>query len=173
LIALRNPLHLKKAILIPLVNPVEFATGDRGIFGNPITLDLGDRGISAMTWVPEIESYLLLAGEKNASDGYELHRWSGRENDPPSVLQTMPAGFDAQSFIVSADAKRLLVLSDDSAVMHDVSGQKSECKYKLEDGHCPCVNLTDQGLKMFRTLWLPLELESPAGNAAAEASSPK
>jgi hypothetical protein len=166
LIGLRSPSLVNKAIVVPLVNPQAVAEGERAIFGDPIYLALGGRTISAMEWVPALESQLILAAKTGAHDGFVLYRWSGKSGEEPVLLQELPEELDAQSFIVSADATRVLVFSDDSEVRYPVSGP-NDCQNRIENGTCACNKLTDHGPKKFRAIWVPIELGKGAGQGGA------
>ena len=168
LVALRNPLdRSNRGLLLPVENPIAVAEGEAPVFRDAISLDLGGRGISAMSWVPEIDAYLVAAANKAETTGFMLYRWSGEAGDVPVQVQALPEGFDAQSFIVGPGAERLLVLSDDSAVPYAVE-KREDCRGAVRDGECLCGQLVDRGRKKFRALWVPLDAKA---RAAAEADA--
>lgn len=173
LIGVRNPTQGGSAIVVPVANPVEVADGGRAIFGEPILLPMAGRSMTAMEWVPSIGAHVIVAGEKNAHDGFVLLRWSGRPGEAPARLQALPEGFDVQSFVVGADGKRLLVFSDDSTRPQPVQ-DAAECKVKPSEGQCACSDLTDHGRRFFRALWVPVDLNAaqPSFTPAASQARP-
>lgn len=151
LIGLRNPLSTdKRAILVPMINPMEVLNeGEKPEFAEPILLDLDGLGIRAIEYVSGTQSgrqaaYYILAGPKGKKGKVFLYRWSGKpgeEAEAPTKLQS----FDeraAEGLALGPNGKRLFIVFDDGR--KKINGKK-------------CKKLDNQVDKKFGTTWVPLD----------------
>jgi hypothetical protein len=127
LIAFRNPIPNKKALLIPLLNPGELVQGANGAnvtakFGEAIQLSLDGNGVRDM--VQRDGEYYIIAGARDGGKDAQLYRWDGA--GAPVLLH----GWEARTFnpeaimSVPGRAHEFLILSDDGSIK---TGGK-ECK---------------------------------------------
>jgi len=136
LIGFRNPRPDDKALLVPLLNPLQVIEGDRAKFGPPQLLDLGGLGIRSLSiWRGR---YLIIAGAAAHEAASRLYVWDGadalREVKNVKLDQINPEGF------VSRDASdEVMLLSDDGTVELDGT---------------PCKLLEDRARKQFRGVWV-------------------
>ncbi len=92
-IGLRSPILYGKSLILILENPVGlFLDGDDPEFApEPILLDLDKGGIRAISYVPKLESYLLVTqrAKKRGTSGksFRLWTWSGHGFDPARPIQ--------------------------------------------------------------------------------------
>lgn len=94
LVALRTPLMGADAVVLTIENPdAIFDSGEAPRVGpDLIRLDLSGEGIRSMEYVPELEGYLILAGNKGRSEEQWLWFWPGGGSSQPR-----PATIDGQS----------------------------------------------------------------------------
>lgn len=159
LIALRNPVRGKHALVIPLHNPDELVLKQgEPDFGEPIRLDLGGLGIGSIDYSEARGVYYITAGSRGQAKGYKLFRWTGDPKAKPELVRDLSdTGLDAQAITISKSGRRIFILSDDGAVGVSVE-EETECGRLLNDaGECPCSALKDDSRKSFRGIWLNLE----------------
>jgi len=158
-IGFRNPRPHSKALIVPLKNPRQvIEKQEPPIFAEPILWDLKGPGIRSMEYSHFHKAYFIIAGPHNEEPGFVLYRWSGEKNSPPVLVQQIvsdESSFSPEALVIFETSAGLLLLSDDGALLVDVS-DGSECMQgKLyEDGKCPQKYLTDQNKKCFRGIWL-------------------
>ena len=93
LIGLRAPILDGQSVILILENPAELFQYDAmAVFApKPVLLDLDKGGIRALSYVPGLDSYLLVtqhAKRKGTSDRpFRLWIWRGRDDDPPRPLE--------------------------------------------------------------------------------------
>lgn len=138
MIGFRNPLYQGRAILVPILNPLELAEGRAPRFGDPLLIDLGGRGVRALSWWRG--KYLVLAGSPDAEPvPARLFTFtsSGAAEDTGIELPDL----NPEGFFTPETRDRIMVLSDDGAVLA---------------GDRPCKKQKDRSKKSFRGLWVTL-----------------
>ncbi|MBL8797880.1 MAG: DUF3616 domain-containing protein [Planctomycetia bacterium] len=115
LIGFRNPVPNCRALVIPLLNPDQLLSGDAGAqFGEPIELDLGGRGVREIDYVPQLQSYLIVAGAIDARRQFAVFRWSGAAADAPRpYAHTAFGALSPEALIAFPGRRDVLLLSDD------------------------------------------------------------
>lgn len=91
LIGLRSPIHLKKALILTLMNPYDLIEkGVKPRFSEEIiSLDLEGAGVRAITYYEDQRQYLI-AGETSGKQGKLRSRiwiWNGKANHQPVKLK--------------------------------------------------------------------------------------
>ena len=113
LLGLRNPVPDGKALLIPLLNPLDAIAGKPAEFGDPLQLDLGGKGIRDLAWTGR--DYFILAGSAEGGGKTKVYRWAGTSE--PAVLIDTPKfkslNPEAIVYFDSPAPGRCLLLSDD------------------------------------------------------------
>jgi hypothetical protein len=124
LIAFRNPVPKKQALLIPLLNPAELVKGTGALarFGPAITLSLDGNGVRDL--VQQGGKYYMIAGARDGGKDFQLYRWDGAS--APQMLHQWEARTFNPEAILSVPGKtdEFLILSDDGSIK--TAGQ--ECK---------------------------------------------
>src|SRR5688500_10502422 len=124
LIAFRNPVPKKQALLIPLLNAAELVMGSgaRAKFGPAITLSLDGNGVRDM--LQHEGKYYMIAGARDGGKDFQLYRWDG--STAPQILHQWEARTFNPEAILSVPGKsdEFLILSDDGSIK--TAGQ--ECK---------------------------------------------
>jgi len=164
-IALRNPRAPgengsdPRAVVVPLLNAAQVVEQARSpVFGPPLLWGLGGLGVRGMEYSPRHDTYYVIAGPHNARSQWVLYRWSGASDTQPVVVHRMTgdqSSLAPEALIVFKDTDKLLLLSDDGALLIRVSGA-AECldgRFR-GDGTCPNKYLRDESKKSFRGLWL-------------------
>jgi hypothetical protein len=146
-IGLRNPLDQGKAMVLPLLNPLQAI--DQGApfnFGKVIQLDLGGRGIRSIEKVGK--AWLIVGGpigdpnDTTPKPHFVLFSWTGKVNSPPKAVQEITApGFRPEALFFDQQGKELVVLSDDG---DEVNPNQEKCK-----------DLDDEKAKSFKSMSLP------------------
>jgi hypothetical protein len=136
LIGFRNPVPDQKALLVPLLNPLQLVTGEAAKLGDPQLLNLGGRGVRSLTlWRGQ---YLIMAGSPGNEHRSLLFTWDGTALPRPITALDL-SDINPEAF-VSRDAQdEVMLLSDDGSV--EVDGEQ-------------CKKLKDRGRKQFRGLWV-------------------
>jgi hypothetical protein len=134
IIGFRSPLIERRAILVPIENPLELMRGARAQLGEPVQLDLGGAGVRALSWWRG--RYWILAGGPVGPP--RLYSWR-----PPAVPQQIPSvtldGLNPEAFFTPEDRAEIMILSDDGTV--EIDGR-------------PCKRLKEKSLKRFRGRWI-------------------
>lgn len=140
LIAFRNPVPDGKALILPMLNPVDVTSGRAAKFGRPLLLDLNGLGIRGIT--SHKGGYLIVGGPLDGGAKSQLFHWDGRASTARSLTPRGLAGNpESLGVIESNGAPALFVLSDDGS--QKIGGKK-------------CKDLKDASLKSFRGYELPL-----------------
>jgi hypothetical protein len=114
LIAFRNPVPSKNALIIPLLNPAELVAGKgpRAKFGEPIQLDFDRNGIRDL--MQQAGTYYIIAGAHNGRDDFQLYAWDGE--NAPTLLHDWKGSFNPEAILaVPGQPKELIILSDDGS----------------------------------------------------------
>jgi hypothetical protein len=137
IIGFRNPLPQGKAIVLPLLNPLEMIEGQSGKLGPPQLLELDGRGIrSISSWRGR---YLLIGGGVADETTSRLFTWDGKSDRPRPVTSVALDDFNPEGFASFEDRPQVLLLSDDGT--REIDGQ-------------PCKKLKDPTRKRFRGRWV-------------------
>jgi hypothetical protein len=139
LLGFRNPIPQGKALIVPLLNPGELISGQHARFGSPILLELGGFGIRSIA--ASSGKYLIVAGSYDNDCQSVLYEWNGGENQPRRLERAELFGLNPEAieFFQDGDTERLLVVSDDGAMLV---------------GSKPCKQLKDPKQKSFRAVTL-------------------
>ncbi len=122
LIGLRSPILNGQSLILVLKNPAAlFQNGDAPVFApEPILLDLDKGGIRAISYVPRLDSYLLISQRAKKRDtsgkSFRLWSWTGHDGDPPSPLEIPGISLRRTEGITPvrhAGREYLLLVSDD------------------------------------------------------------
>ena len=127
LIAFRNPVPKKKALLIPLLNPGEITQkGGRPKFGPAIQLGLDGNGVRDL--VQRDGKYYMIAGARDGGHDFQLYRWNGTAQ--AELLHEWKARtFNPEAILaLPGRSNEFLILSDDGGLK--VNGE--ECKDSAE-----------------------------------------
>ncbi len=139
LIAFRNPVPTKRALLVPLLNPADLVSGKglRAKFGPPIQLDFAGNGVRDL--LQQNGTYYIIAGAHNGKDDFKLFSWNG--TDAPALLHDWKGSFNPEAVVaVPGHPDQLIILSDDG-------GRKTK--------GTPCKMLPE-AQRRFRTVLLTL-----------------
>lgn len=139
LIGFRNPVPGSKALVVPLLNPNQAILEAPAEFGPPILLDLGGSGIRDMAYCDG--SWLIIAGSYHSGGRFELYHWPARNAQPQRLKVKHLNRCHPETLVIYPQLgfKEFQILSDDGTL-------------KIDD--CPCKDLTDPGLKHFRSFWV-------------------
>ncbi|HEX4354802.1 MAG TPA: DUF3616 domain-containing protein [Polyangiales bacterium] len=137
LIGFRNPKPQGRALLVPLLNPLEIVRGEAAAFGPPQLLDLGGRGIRAITLYRD--RYVIAAGASGNEHISQLFVWNGR--DAARLIDIDLRDLNPEALVPFEAESRLLVLSDDGTM--PVDGKH-------------CKHARDPNKQFFRGMWLQL-----------------
>jgi hypothetical protein len=169
LFGFRNPIPADRALLIPLLNPVEVvAEGAKPQLGDPILLDLsvtyqGDRyalGIRSIEYSRRHGCYFVIGGLPDSKNVFGLFRWSGQADDPPVQLAQATAsirdikGFTPEALIPFSDRDTIQLLSDDGSREVPVGSPAQCAPGEYDNGRCEQKHLLDARRKTFRSLVL-------------------
>lgn len=152
LVGFRNPVPDGKAVLVPIDNPLDLATGEAksAKLGEPIRLDLGGRGIRSIEFWEERKIYLIVGGPigdpaPGEKRPFRLYQWSGaRTEAPQEIADADLTGLNPEGILIYRGLKdRFQILSDDG----QVKTNGVDCK-ELADDH---------PAKKFRTRWIHLK----------------
>lgn len=130
LIGFRNPIPNGKALLVPLLNPLEVTEGRKARFGLPVLLDLQGFGVRSMVTTPN--GFLIVAGSYKSDGRSKLYEWRG-EGTVPRLLTPKGMHGNPEGIALVTDAAgrtNLFVLNDDGT--RKVLG--TECK-RVSDPH--------------------------------------
>jgi hypothetical protein len=141
LIAFRNPIPNKHALIVPLTNAADVINGQRPRFANPILLDLGNRGIRDIDWVGD--RFLIIGGAYDGKGRFNLYEWDGGADQPRKIPDTHFKDMNPEALVIypGTPANEFQLLSDDGTR-----------KLAGED----CKNVRDVNRKWFRSYWVRL-----------------
>ena len=138
LIAFRNPIPDKKALLIPLENPNEIIHSKSARLGKPILLDLGGLGIRSIEYCEILKKYLIIAGSYNNKSNFRLYKWSGISTEEPEHVKRIDFNdLHPEALIVYPKETKVQILSDDGTKRIN----EQECKE------------LDEEVRSFRSIW--------------------
>ncbi|MGE4178309.1 MAG: DUF3616 domain-containing protein [Limisphaerales bacterium] len=139
-IGFRNPVPDGKALMIPLLNPVEVMAGHPARFGTLVQLALGGLGLRDAVAVGEGERLLLLGGPAEGGGKHRLFVWIAGSGTVSEVKGAVPKGFQAESILSVGEpaSRQAEILSDDGS---EKTGGKR------------CSELGDRSRRAFRS-WL-------------------
>jgi hypothetical protein len=154
-----EPASTPEALVVPLNNCRQvIETARAPVFGEPMLWDLAGLGIISMEYSDFHKAYFIIAGAHDGRRKFALYRWSGKRNMPPVLvreLQFDKDDFTPEALAVFAGSDKLLGLSDDGALLVDVSSPFECMEGELtEDGKCPNKYLISPRRKYFRGIWL-------------------
>ena len=134
LIGFRNPKPDNKALVVPLLNPLQVIHGTPAELGDPELLDLDGRGIRSLSlWRGR---FLIIAGPVADEVISQLYVWDG-SSPPRRVPDVDLYGINPEAFVTRDERGEIMVLSDDGT---------------LEIDGVPCKKLKDRAKKQFRRL---------------------
>lgn len=139
-IGFRNPNPGGKALLAPLLNPLEMIRGDSPQFGEPQLLDLKGHGVRSLSsWHGK---YLIVAGhyDQDPQRPSTLYEWDGG-GVAQQVSSAHLAEFNPEGFFTPENRQDIMLLSDDGVQVID----GVECKRQ-----------DDATKKQFRGVWMRL-----------------
>jgi len=115
LIGFRNPLHKKKALIVPLLNPADLVAGKGPAqFGKPIELDLDGNGIR--DFVLAGSDYYLIGGSYKGGGASEIYHWDGKSPEADLLYRWEPHIVNAEAIMaMPGKPGELLILSDDGS----------------------------------------------------------
>jgi hypothetical protein len=141
LVGFRNPIPGGKALMLPILNPMEIIQGQRAQFGQPTQLDLNGLGIRSLT--PYRDGYLIVVGAYSSEENSQLYQWDGKS--PEAMLLTngakMPGNPEGIAVVKTAGRDVVFALSDDGT---------------MKVGNSECKKLKDDSLKVFRAYEMPV-----------------
>jgi len=163
-IGFRNPrpvhprLHRPCALVVPLKNPAALVeTAAPPLFQRPLLWDLDGLGVRSMEYSPPHQTVFIVAGPSDETRRFALYRWSGNEQEQPTLVRPLenPDHFTPESVVPFAGSPLLLLLSDDGTLPIPVAGP-DECQPGQinADGTCPNKCLLDIQRRQFRAMWL-------------------
>ena len=134
LIGFRSPLVGEKALLVPLLNPVESMQGSPPRLGDPVLLDLGGLGIRDITFTGL--EYFVIGGRTGHGGTSHLFRWAGGTAVPEKLERAGLRRLNSEGIanFGTRERPRLLVVSD--------------------DGNHPGNQWRPPSLRTFRSLWV-------------------
>jgi hypothetical protein len=124
LIAFRNPIPNKKALLVPLLNPLAVIRGEaRAQFGVPSVIDLHGSGIRDIAFFKN--EFVIVAGKYDSHHGSKLYRWAGGSS-VPALIEAKVNYLNPEALVCFAaeGETEFQVLSDDGGK----KVQDVECK---------------------------------------------
>ena len=141
LVGFRNPIPGGKALLLPILNPLEMIEGQRAQFGKMTHLNLNGLGVRSLT--PYRDGYLIIAGAHSSEEGSQLYRWDGKSSE--AMLLThgarMPGNPEGIAVVKERGRDVVFALSDDGT---------------MKVGNSECKKLKDESLKVFRAYEMPV-----------------
>lgn len=137
-IGFRNPIPQGRALVVPLLNPLEVVGGQAARLGDPILLDLGGRGVRDLgRWQ---NHYVIIAGSFDGRGQAQLYLWEGPGTAPQRIKHPALKDVNPEAVVVYAHRPDgFQLLSDDGT--------------RLIGGVC-CKALPDPSLKQFRSVWV-------------------
>lgn len=137
-IGLRSPTVGDRAIVLPLLDPIDFIAGGHAQFGAPVLLDLGGAGIRSLShWRGR---YLIVGGHYAHGSASRLFTWDGA-GTPRPVEHLDLSGMNAEAFFSRDDRDAILLISDDGDAQ--IGGER-------------CKRLSDSRKKAFHGRWIAL-----------------
>jgi hypothetical protein len=114
LVAFRNPVPGGKALLVPMLNPLQVIQGEKARFGEPIRLNLGGLGIRSIEPWGKQRGYLIAAGPFDDHGSFQLYRWLGNPTQQPRRVEGVNlSDLSPEAILVDPIRGELQLLSDD------------------------------------------------------------
>jgi hypothetical protein len=138
LIGFRNPIPQRRALIVPLLNPVQILRGQGARLGAPILLDLEGRGIRDIArWR---DHYVIIAGSFDGKGRSHLYLWDGTNAAPQKIERTHLKKLNPEAVVSYPQrAEGFQLLSDDGTdLIHGI----------------PCKNLPNPAQRRFRSVWV-------------------
>lgn len=141
LVGFRNPIPDGKALMLPILNPMEIIQGKRAKFGKTKQLDLDGMGVRSLTMYRD--GYLIVAGPTSSEEGAQLYQWDGESSEAMLLTKgtRMPGNPEGIAMVKGEQGEVLFALSDDGA---------------RKVGNSECKKLKDDTLKVFRAYEMPV-----------------
>ena len=141
LVGFRNPIPGGKALMLPILNPMEIIKGQRAKFGKTAQLNLKGLGIRSLTMYRD--GYLIVAGAHSSEEGSQLYQWNGESTE--AMLLTsgtrMPGNPEGMAVVKEGEREMVFALSDDGTT---------------KVGNNDCKKIKDDALKVFRAYEMPV-----------------
>jgi hypothetical protein len=137
LLGFRNPIRSGRALLLPMLNPLDPFRGKPLRFGAPVSLDLGGLGVRSLSYWHG--KYLIAAGPHAGGVERRLYTWSGPGTAPEPIVDAAIGSINPEAFFTPEEREHFMVLSDDGS--RAVDGER-------------CKDLDDDRQKTFRGLWI-------------------
>jgi hypothetical protein len=158
-IGFRNPRPLRRALVIPLLNPdAVVMRGVKPLFGKPLLWGLQGLGIRSMTYAQAHRAYFIVAGAHDAASGFHLYRWSGQRTELPKYVCAVGDtvdDFTPEALVAFEKSRRLWIASDDGSRRVRVNtAQDCLPDTSFANGMCENKHLKDPLRRTFRSLWL-------------------
>ena len=138
-IGFRNPVPRGRALLLPLLNPLEMIQGQAAQLGTPVLVDLQGRGVRSISF--RKGSYLIIGGGIADEKTSKLFRWDGQSERAKPVDAVDLTGINPEGFVTFENHPQVLLLSDDGT--REIDGQ-------------PCKKLKQPAARRFRGRWVNL-----------------
>ncbi len=125
LIGFRNPLPHGRALIVPLLNPMEVVEGRaRARLGEPILVDLGGSGIRDMISIHD--TFYILAGGAGVGGHSKLFEWNGKNENAEDLGVLRPHGGNPEALLTMPGHRHELWMLTDEGTRTQKSG--TECK---------------------------------------------
>ena len=112
LLGFRNPIPHGRALLVPILNPLDTIRGKPARLGNAVQLDLQGRGIRDLVLVGK--EYFLIAGDyRSKGVPSQLYRWAGGTESPRWLMDLPHLNPEVLIAYPDTGGTQLQVLSDD------------------------------------------------------------
>lgn len=127
LIGFRNPVPNGKALLIPLINPVDVINGAAAKFGPPLQVNLGGRGIRSIELVGS--DYYIVAGPTADAGTFALFRLPIKYGAEAMLVDDIKIEkLRPEALFLWPNSKKLQLISDDGSVQPGGAGCKNTPK---------------------------------------------
>jgi hypothetical protein len=138
LVAFRNPIPQGRALIVPMLNPLDVINGKPAQLGPPILLDLAGLGIRDMTsWRGK---FLIVAGSYDGGGQSALYVWDGENTTPSKLPSAQVQNFNPEAVIAYPDGREAFqLLSDDGTRLV---------------GREPCKKAKNPADRSFRSVWV-------------------
>jgi len=115
LVGMRNPVPDGKALLLSIQNPSGVVGGEAPDVKEALLLDLNGLGVRSIEYVEPLGQYIVVAGcpDDTCNKPSVLYAWDGKANSTPSLLPLDVSGLNPEGLVYDANAKQMLVISDD------------------------------------------------------------
>ena len=134
LVGFRNPVPGGKALILPILNPMDLLRDQSAKFGEPLQVNLSGMGIRSLTRYRD--GYLIIGGSYSGDLASRLFQWNGASTEATLITKGagMPGNPEGMAVLTNAGRDLLFALSDDGTT---------------RIGDCECKKLKDSTLKVF------------------------